>query len=323
MGKAGIGIIDRIASMATGERPEERFARVAATREPGLARMRDELVPAILKHRSDLDLPSTRHFDFEGGRLMVQTRYANVAGRDVWKVQFDIRGADLGHVEFHMAALPRRDNVTMVSIIRPRGAFGGSLGEDTDRIRDVIAQAGGIVDRFACLYLSTRVEKWREMIHGEHAPGRDDIVHDRSAIPARWIPEVDREFENLARAHKHATIGLNEMRLATEDIEVLRDAMNQLMVERHAMLERHYRDRGRDLNLRPLPSQHPAADFRPDERSASMTVERPTGVGSTFRPLGELTSLHPRAQAGYDRVRPQTSDTADAENRPDDTPEPG
>lgn len=323
MGKSGIGIIDRIAGIATGERPEERFARVTAMRDPGLRRMRDELVLAILKHRSDLDLPSTRHFDFEDAHLMVQTKYDHVAGRDVWKVRIDVRNADLGHVEFSTAGFPKRGKVTMMPVIRPRGAFGGSLGDDADAIRAILERAGGILDRFASLYLTTRVEKWREMVHGEYAPGRDDIIHDRSTMPARWIPEVDREFENLARAHKHATIGLNEMRLATEDIEVLRDAMNQLMVERHAMLERHYRDRGRDLNLRPLPSQHPAADFRPDERSASMTVERPTGVGSTFRPLGELTSLHPMAQAGYDRVRPQTSDTADTENRPDDTPEPG
>ncbi|WP_411839910.1 hypothetical protein [Paracoccus sp. ME4] len=261
MGKAGIGIIGRIASIATGERPEERFARLTAAREPGLARMRDELVPAILKHRNDLDLPSTRHFDFEGGRLMVQTRYAHVAGRDVWKVQFDIRGADLGHVEFHMAALPRRDTVTMVSIIRPRGAF----GEDTDRIREVLARAGGIVDRFASLYLSTRVEKWREMIHGEYAPGRDDIIHDRSTLPERWIPEVDEEIKDVSTAHRHATVGLNEGRLDAEDIERLRSRMEQLMVERRAMLEQHYRDLGRDMDMRPLPRQLPAADVGPDD----------------------------------------------------------
>lgn len=323
MGKSGIGIIDRIAGIATGERPEERFARVTAMRDPGLRRMRDELVPAILKHRFELDLPSTRHFSFEGAQLTVQTKYDHVAGRDVWKVSFNVRNADLGRVEFNMAGLPKRDKVTMMPVIRPRGAFGGSLRGDADAIRSILERAGGMIDRFASLYLTTRVEKWREMVHGEYAPGRDDIVHDRSAIPARWIPEVDREFEDVSTAHRHATVGLNEGRLDAEDIKLLRGRMEQLMVERRAMLERHYRDRGRDLDLRPLPPQHPSADARPDLRSASMTVERPTGAGSTFRPIGELALLHPMTQARYERMRPQTSDTADTENRPDDTPEPG
>lgn len=268
MGQAkttGMGLMNRVASIATGERPEERFARLLAMRDPGLVRMRDELVPAMLKHRTSIGSGEWRRFDFEGVLIRFQANMDRIRDRNVWKARLDVSSPGREKIRLHTAGFAKRDEITMAPIIRPCGAFGGPIAGDAAQIREAIASVSDIVDRFAIKYLSTRFEKWRELMDGEYAPGRDDIIHDRSTIPERWIPEVDREFDKVQAAYGHAVIGLNEAGLDAAGIQALRDRMEELMNERRPMLEQHYRDRGRDMNMRPLPYQGSLARTDPED----------------------------------------------------------
>lgn len=259
------GILNRIASIATGEDPRVRFSRRHATRDQGLARVRDELLPVLIKHRFEFDKGRIRRFSFEGGLIGFHSAMDDPRNGHAWRLRLEIAHPEIGEAEVHAAALDRRGMAEPIRPILVLQKYGAPLQGSPEQVKEKIREVGLYLDRFATHYLSTRIEKWLDMIDGEYAPGRDDIIHDRSTIPARWIPEVDRDFEKTMKAWRHATIGLNETRLGADGIAALRSRMDELMIERRTMLERYYRDHGYDTNMAPLPRQEPESKIVPDE----------------------------------------------------------